>query len=254
MSIAEKITRAKADLDEVFEAGKAEGIAEGIEQGKQAEYDAFWDEYQNKGAAARYDYAFAGSHWNEKTFRPKYNLIVTNAQYMFAFGSLNGLDLTAHLEKLGVTLDTSKSTNFQTMFFYGAPKRVPVLNTVGANSINAIVNYATVETFDKIILRSDGSQTFNAPFYGASSLINLKLEGVIGQNGFSTSASPKLSRASIESIINALSTTTTGLTVTLSKTAVANAFATAEGLEDGSTSAEWLALVATRSNWTIALA
>ena len=52
----------------------------------------------------------------------------------------------------------------------------------------------------------------------------------------------------------ALSTTTTGLTVTFSKTAVDKAFETAEGANDGSTSPEWLALVATRPNWGIGLA
>lgn len=63
----------------------------------------------------------------------------------------------------------------------------------------------------------------------------------------------KLSKPSITSIINCLSTTTSGLTVTLSKTAVNNAFETSEGVADGSTSQEWLNLVATKTNWTISL-
>ena len=37
MDIAEKVLRAKTDLDDVYEAGK------------KAEYDAFWDEYQDYG-------------------------------------------------------------------------------------------------------------------------------------------------------------------------------------------------------------
>ena len=63
-----------------------------------------------------------------------------------------------------------------------------------------------------------------------------------------------LSKASITSIINALSSTTSGLTVTLSKTAVNTAFETESGGADGSTSQEWLALATTKSNWTISLA
>jgi hypothetical protein len=66
---------------------------------------------------------------------------------------------------------------------------------------------------------------------------------VIGQKNFNVHWSPKLSKASIESIINALSSTTSGLTVTISKTAKEAAF----------TSAEWSALIATKSNWTISL-
>lgn len=56
----------------------------------------------------------------------------------------------------------------------------------------------------------------------------------------------KLSKASITSIINGLSADTSGNTVTLSKTAVNNAFG-------GTESDEWLALVATKPNWTISL-
>ena len=52
-----------------------------------------------------------------------------------------------------------------------------------------------------------------------------------------------LTKASIESIVNALSTTTSGLSVTFSKTAVNNAF----------TDEEWATLANTRSNWTINL-
>lgn len=62
-----------------------------------------------------------------------------------------------------------------------------------------------------------------------------------------------LTKASIESIVNALSTTTSGLSITFSKTAVNKAFETAEGANNGSTSAEWTALANTRSNWTINL-
>lgn len=56
----------------------------------------------------------------------------------------------------------------------------------------------------------------------------------------------KLTKASITSIINGLATDTSGNTVTLSKTAVNIAFGSTE-------SVEWLALVATKPNWTISL-
>jgi hypothetical protein len=57
----------------------------------------------------------------------------------------------------------------------------------------------------------------------------------------------------LTNIVNALSTTTTGLFVTLRKDAVNKAFETSEGAMDGSTSDEWLALAATKANWTISL-
>ena len=90
-------------------------------------------------------------------------------------------------------------------------------------------------------------------FVNCYELENLTIEGIIGQNDFNVQWSTKLSKESIISIINALSVTTSGLTVTLSKTAVNNAFETAKGNADGSTSEEWAALIATKQNWTISL-
>jgi hypothetical protein len=85
-------------------------------------------------------------------------------------------------------------------------------------------------------------------------LVDCPFEGVIGSNGIDLHWSTKLSHDSHVSIFNALSTATTGLTVTFSRTAVNKAFETSEGANDGTTSAEWLALVAAHNNWTISLA
>lgn len=63
----------------------------------------------------------------------------------------------------------------------------------------------------------------------------------------------KLTKASFKSIIAGLADDVSGQTVELSKTAVNNAFETSEGAADGSSSAEWAALIATKPNWTIAL-
>jgi hypothetical protein len=78
------------------------------------------------------------------------------------------------------------------------------------------------------------------------------MSGVIGKD-VSFGNSDKLTHDSIASIINTLSATTAGQSVTFSVTAVNNAFETSSGAADGSTSAEWNALVATKSNWTISL-
>ena len=62
-----------------------------------------------------------------------------------------------------------------------------------------------------------------------------------------------LDKESLTSIINCLSDSTSGLTVTLSLTAVNKAFEITNGADNGSNSTEWLNLVNTRSNWTISL-
>ena len=68
------------------------------------------------------------------------------------------------------------------------------------------------------------------------------------------SSATKLVKESIESIIRALWDNASGRTLTLSLTAVKKAFETSSGANNGNTSEEWLALVASKSNWTITLA
>ena len=84
-------------------------------------------------------------------------------------------------------------------------------------------------------------------------LEEVRIEGTIGQNGLDLRWSTKLSRASIESIINALSDTTSGLSITLSLAAVNRAFAYVENGDDGSINQPWLDLVASKPNWAINL-
>lgn len=68
MSVAEQILRAKADYDEVYEAG----------------YKGFLNDYQNNGNRTYYEYAFAGRGWNDTRYNPKYPITATSyANYMF---------------------------------------------------------------------------------------------------------------------------------------------------------------------------
>ena len=248
MSRAADIARAKADIDAVY--------ADGFAEGKQAEYDAFWDAYQSNGRETNYAFSFSGSGWNEKTFKPKYDMQPTNANHMFRnmrHSAWAGLDLVALLEASGVTLDFSKCTDFGATFQWAGITRIGTVNMSSGTSVSTTFGYMSVlHTIEKLVVHADLGYTNT--FISNTALENLTIEGTIGKNGFDIQWSTKLNKPSITSIVNALSTTTSGLTVTLSKTAVNNAFATSAGAGNGSTSAEWLALVATRSNWTISLA
>ena len=240
MGEAEGYTEGKAD-------GYSEGLTKGEADGAKAEYDRFWDAFQNNGNRTDYQFGFAGAGWWRGSFKPKYDINVTRADYMFATWTdvgQNKFDLTAALEESGVKLDTSKCTNFSYFMRYQSPGRVPEIDTRSASSLANMFNNASIVTIDKLILKDDGSQTLNNAIYICAGLENLTIEGVIGYNGFSLQWSTKLSKESIISVINALSTTTSGYTVTLSKTALTNAFGS-------STSEEWQALRATRPNWTI---
>ena len=239
----EKYTSGKTEgIAEGYNTGYTEGESTGIEQGKQSAYDGFWDIYQNKGLVYSCQYMFAYARWNDATFKPKYSLLyITNASNMFNTCGIT--DLQAALDAQGVTFNFENSTLFNYTFAYSNLSRIGVINTLKSNSLSSTCAYAErLTTIEKLILNSNGTQTFSGTFTACSSLANITIEGVIG-NSISFSSSP-LTKESITSVVNALSSTATGKTLTLKMSAVEAAFS-----DD-----EWAALVAQKSNWTISLA
>ena len=94
---------------------------------------------------------------------------------------------------------------------------------------------------------------FGNMFNGCSRLTNLTITGSINVSGMDLKAATKLSKASITSVVSALSASASGKSITFSKTAIGSAFETSSGAADGSASDEWLNLIATKSNWIISL-
>lgn len=239
MSIAEKFKTIAENVQKVFNAGK------------KAEYDAFWDVFQENGTRQIYDSAFARQYWNGTNFKPKYDIKPSEATTMFyrfggeclsATDGKPAYDIAQILEDCGVILDTSKVPSFVNFFYYSSVSRVPEINVTGATSaLTGMFALARkLRKIDKLVLKEDGSNTFNNTFQNAISLTDITIEGTIGAN-FEMKESP-LNKESVESIVNALSTKTSGLTATF-RTSVKNNFP-----DD-----EWATLIATKPNWTISL-
>lgn len=171
----------------------------------------------------------------------------TNWQYFSYYNNRNTL-----VEKLKYS-DTSKGTNFGSMFGYcSALTTIPPIDTSRGTNFSNMFSGCSVLTNIPQIDVSNGTN-FSHMFNGCSSLTTITMTGTIKANGLDLTPCSKLSKASITSVINALSDTTNALKVQLSKTAVNNAFETSSGVVDGSTSEEWTTLIATKANWTIAL-
>lgn len=208
MTTAEKLAKIAENEQKVFDAGKKD------------EYDAFWDAFQDNGNRTYYSYAFPA--FDKNTFRPKYDIKPTSSEGTFSRMNISDdaskvFDLAEHLKNLGITLDTSKSTSCGSMFASNRLfSRVPVIDVSSASSIGSMfANCSRLVTIDKFVINDDGSNKFNQTFTGCPSLVNLTIEGTIGQNGFDVSSCSKLSRDSYFSIFNALSDTTSGLAITL---------------------------------------
>lgn len=245
-SIAEKLKTIADNTVAIYEKGKADCT----EEGAKAEYNRFWDSFQDNGNRTDYGYGFAGKGWTNDTFKPKYPIIaVGDASYMFNNSNLKDCDFVEQ----GIDIDLSGVTSATYMFRNAKGIiRLGTIDLTGCKDINRFLWDSGVQTIDNFIVTE--SLKWDNTFASANNLVNISITGTIGQTGLSFSNSKNLSHDSIVSVINHLSTSTSGLAVTFSKTAVNKAFETSAGANDGSTSAEWLALVGTRSNWTISLA
>lgn len=226
--------------------GFESGHEEGLEEGQKAEYDRFWDAFQQNGNRTEYTFGFSGRGWTAENFKPKYDIIPIGSMYMCFRNFVANLDLKALFESLGITFDTSKATDLQYAFYNTGFTRIGTLDFSSVTNASALTqtffNCPVLETIDKIKLATTSGE-FSGTFGNMRSLKNITFDGEINRNGLNLQWSTKLSKASIESIVSALSATTSSLTVTLSKAAKEAAF----------TAEEWATLIATKSNWTISL-
>jgi hypothetical protein len=238
----------------------AEKVGDVYEAGKKSEYDEFWDAFQLNGERRNYQDTFTNSPnaWTPKNFKPKYSIICegNNSSAFYAWEDrANPFNLGAYLKLKGITLDTSKAT-FLTNFFaygYGFVGEFPTISceSAGANT-TGLFRGVHVSKIEKIIVTE---QTVYTSWFlnSGNYLVDVVFEGTIATGGLDMRSCNKLSKASIISIMEALSTTTTGLTVTLSRTAVDTAFAAEGETSGGIYREEWGNYVLARPNWTIAL-
>lgn len=201
-----------------YEEGYNAGHTAGRDVGKQDAYDEFWDTFQRKGEITPYNYAFCYDRFTDKTYKPKYP-IKANAFNQAFYKSV--------LTDSKVTIDVSSATNMAAAFYDA--RHLKIIRKL-------VVSGATVF--------GDGT------FANAISLETLIVDGIIASD-LNLCYSP-LNRESIVSVINALSSAGVHV-LSLNRGAVNKAFETAEGSLDGSRSEEWLALVNSKSKWTITL-
>lgn len=240
MSISDKLITIAENEQKVYNAGK------------KSQYDVFWDNFQDKGNRTEYFGAFMTrdynnknyNYWNAETFKPKYSMCpVGNATYMFS--NIDVGDFKQLLNDLGIVLDTSKVTHYKEAFLGTKIKNIGTLDLSKCFHLHHLFQDSDIENVDKIILRNDGDVVLYQSFLNASELENITFEGCIGNSDIDFQWSPKLTKKSIVSVINALSSTK-GFVATFSKVAIVNAFGNVKN-------EEWLSLLETKQNWVITL-
>jgi hypothetical protein len=236
MSIAEKLTAVAENVPKVYEAGK------------KAQYDEFWDSFIG---IKDYNNMFAGEMWNDTTFKPKYNIIVGALNINTMFYNNACTNIKKAFEDKGLIFDISKAVSTSNLFTYASTEELPIIDVSSSGNIAGIFsNMSRLTTIDGFKFKNGVS--FANVFNSTSKLENITIiDSVISVNNFDIHWSTKLSAASLYSIINALSTTTSGLTITLPTTAEANYNAN----PPVGAPQTWAALVATKQNyWTFAYA
>ncbi len=247
------------------EQGEKEGYESGYkighDEGEQAKYDAFWDNYQVNGTRIGGYMLFAGVGWNSENYKPKYKVAIgANAGKTISdgmFERFDNLQAYAPLEINEGDIDFSRATVLQYTFRNAniakiemdciPPNLTKMTSVFTMNSINS-------SKLKTIKLGVNENTTYDAICFRITTLENVSfIEGSVIGNNIDFSYSKKLTRESLTNIISILSSTATGKTITLSLSAVNKAFETSEGANDGSTSAEWEALEASKTNWTISL-
>jgi hypothetical protein len=221
----------------------------GIEEGKVREREAFWNALLQDGNRASFEMLFQGYTWDFSTFYPTRDLIIRGSASKMFFQWIDASripfykgSLINRLNECGVVLDTSRATNLTSLFNYTYITEIPTIDFTNApNSTHCFANgYYYLIKIEKIIVTPE--TTYTSWFVNALGLVEIRIEGTIGQNGFDIHWSKTLSKASIQSILDALSRSPTveSPTITFSKTAVDKAYETSPGANDGSESYEWL--------------
>lgn len=275
MTIAEKLTTIAQNVPKVYKAGEDEGYRKGHEEGHSNGYDdgyikghsegweegnsegwingraefynEFWDSYLGLTSFVN---MFSGRMWNDTTFKPKYDFRVQGqANAMFYNNGCSNIKKT--LEDCGVRLDLSQATQANQIFYYCYSLELPEIDLSSATSVQGTFQDARrLETIDKVTFKDD--VTFRNTFSNIPTLKNLTIGGTIGGSGFDVSSCKGLTKQSITSIIDALSKSKSGLSITLSKEAVNNAFGI--NVDDATTfpeGSEYYNLRHSKDNWTI---
>lgn len=243
LEIAEMLVTATENVEKVYDSGR------------QSEYDAFWDAYQP--TTALFPYQFTSKAWNDGNFFPKKDM-VGNGNIFGAFYGLSVTDLVKRLNDCSVKIDTSNATNMGALFQYSDAITIPKISCKSATNIGSAFHSCYVlKTIE--CLEVHENLTYNATFGYCNNLENITFEGGIGQD-LDIQWCTKLTRASIESIVNHLSDAAIGKTLTLSEAAVDTAFSggisapdPSTTTENGSATVDWFNLYMSKYNWTITL-
>ena len=206
MSIADKLVTLEVNTYKVYYAGFVDGEKQGYNSGyekgevngQKAEYDRFWDAFQDYGNRTSYGNTFSKSGWNDVTFKPKYPINAKgDASYMFADAGFSNFDFV----ESGIELETEEATSLTYCFReVKGITRLGKISCLGCKDLNRLFYRCFVKTIELFVVHE--TLTYSATFGSAHGLENIRINGTIGTSIDFTSS--PLTVDSMKSVISCL--------------------------------------------------
>ena len=256
-AIANAIREKTGDTNLFFINDIIEIVPRLYDVGAQTQQYEFMAEYQRY---KEYIYKYGTSGWNDTTFFPVQDDIVTgSAQGMFRDSNISNIKKA--YEDKGLKLDFSGATGMQLCFCSAGTTELGIIdmsnNTANYGASECFAYNGALVRIEKLI--ANPKIYWSSSFAGCTKLEEIIFAGEIGSERLNLKDCKKLNVASIESLFGnenvtgALSDTTTGLTITLPTTAKETYYNT-YSTEYTDVDEAWNTLIAKKSNWTVALA
>ena len=198
-AIADAIRAKTGGTETMTEDEMPEKVDKVFAAGEKSEWDRFWDAVQAEGTRNNYKYAF--SAWKTDYIRPKYRVIPTDREALSStFSGATVLDIEPQY------FDFSKIARGIASYTFYNCKKLTISRDIGIPAEKKYdVTWTGCELLTEIeCLRVAEDTEFNSVFNYAASLKELRVDGIIGQNGFDVHWSTKLTHDSLMSIISAL--------------------------------------------------
>ena len=203
-------------------------------------YNWFWDIYQQNGNRGDYRNAFYGAGWTLENFKPKYDMNPTDSRQMFSYFLLSttAASLTDVLNDLGVVLDTSNCVNHKSMFYGSRLTEAPNIDVRKSTDINGLFYGCAYLQKAELTVAEKTVPNYDSVFYSCRELVTLIIHGKFDKS-LDLSLCTKLSKASIDNVLDSLSSVSNSETITFSKTAADKAYS----------ATEWETLKSAHTNW-----
>ena len=174
----------------------------GVVEGKQAEYDRFWDAFQENGNRTNYSQGLCGKCWTDETFNPKYPIIPDRYSGYRIFEYTGITDFTRE----GIVLDFSNVQDMRWAFSNTQNREIKLPTIDLSNATLTLDTFRGYWGTDLSLIVSEktplDSFAPDTPY-----LTNLEISGTIGK-AVNLTQCPLLSNESVQNIIDCLADVT----------------------------------------------